>query len=240
MSKKYKIILAVLGAIILIFLSTQAASEFKCDSDVATSTEEEGIVVRSGKEDDLRIAFTCNVDWGEEILPDMLKTFRDNDIRISFFITGRWANNNPKLLRKIYLEGHEIQNHGYGHKLCSQISSSAIREEIEKTEEAIFKYTGVKTSIFAPPSGDFDEKTVQTCKEMDYIISLWSIDTIDWRAGSTAKVIEKRVLEKELKGAIVLMHPKEETAKALPVIIEKIKDKGIEIVTFSELVMQGD
>ena len=64
---------------------------------------------------------------------------------------------------------------------------------------------------------------------------LWSADTIDWRDGSTADVIRQRILEKELDGAIVLMHPKEETAKALPGLIDEIRQRGIEPVTLSEL-----
>lgn len=197
---------------------------------------EEGCVIHSGKEDDDRIAFTCNVDWGEAIVPAMLDIFAEYDIKITFFVSGKWANNNPRLLRKIFLEGHEIQNHGYGHRLCSQISEDEVMEEIKKTEDAIKNFTGVNTEVFAPPSGDYDSKTVEVCRKMGYLLSLWSVDTIDWRAGSTAKVIEERVLNKKLNGAILLMHPKEETVKALPGIIKTIQGRGLEIVTLKELI----
>jgi peptidoglycan/xylan/chitin deacetylase (PgdA/CDA1 family) len=136
----------------------------------------------------------------------------------------------------MFLEGHEIQNHGYGHRLSSQISEEEVMEEIKKTEDAIKNFTGVKTEVFAPPSGDYDSKTVEVCREMGYLLSLWSVDTIDWRAGSTAKVIEDRVLNKKLNGAILLMHPKEETVKALPGIIKTIQGRGLEIVTLKELI----
>ena len=116
---------------------------------------EEGIVIRQGRTDDHRIAFTCNVDWGEDVLPDMLDIFAEKDIKITFFVSGKWAKNNPWLLRKIYVLGHEIQNHGYGHRMCSQISEKEVREEIEKTEVVIKQLTGVVTNTFAPPSGDY-------------------------------------------------------------------------------------
>ncbi|GAB1475243.1 polysaccharide deacetylase family protein [Bacillota bacterium] len=204
-------------------------------SEKASETEGSG-VIRSGKEEDARIAFACNVDWGEDILPDMLEILDDNDLKITFFVSGRWAENNPRMLRKIFLAGHEIQNHGYGHRMCSKISADVIRREIQKTEDAVMNLTGVKTNIFAPPSGDFDDKTVEVCQEMGYIISLWSIDTIDWRQGSTADVIRNRVFNKSLKGGILLMHPKEETVKALPIIIKKIHEKGLSIVSVSDLI----
>ena len=189
--------------------------------------EEEGTVFRSvdpcGK-----VALTCNVDWGEEELPKILDLLKERNVKITFFVSGKWAEKNPKLLRRMYIEGHEIGSHGYGHKLCSQIGAEQIREELEKTEQAIEPLLdGEQLSLFAPPSGDYDEKTVELCREMGYKLTLWSADTIDWKEGSTAQVITKRIMKKDLDGAIVLMHPKPETVKALPQILDGIEEKGL-------------
>lgn len=191
---------------------------------------EEEIVIRNGATDSGKLTFSCNVDWGEEMIPDMLQIFRDNNIKITFFVSGRWAKNNPVLLNEMYLAGHEIQNHGYGHKLSTQVSVDVVKEEILKTEAVILDILGVKTTIFAPPSGDYDETTVELSRNLGYKIALWSADTIDWREGSTASVIKERILKKPLNGAIVLMHPKSETVKVLPDLIREIKAQNIEIV----------
>ncbi len=235
---KRRIILILVAAGTFAFISFQVYTMYDMmfHTQSVSVEGEEGIVIRQGDPEDDRISFTCNVDWGEEILPGMLELFAEKDIKITFFVSGRWAENNPWLLRRIYVEGHEIQNHGYGHRMCSKISEQAVREEIEKTEEAVKQFTGITTDVFAPPSGDYDAKTVELCREMGYILSLWSVDTIDWRAGSTAKVIEDRVLTKKLNGAILLMHPKEETVKALPAIIDEIEKRGLSIVPLAELI----
>jgi peptidoglycan/xylan/chitin deacetylase (PgdA/CDA1 family) len=94
---------------------------------------------------------------------------------------------------------------------------------------------GVKTNVFAPPAGDYDETTIELCRSLGYKMAFWSTDTIDWRQGSTADVIKSRVLKKRLNGAIVLMHPKEETVKALPELIEKIREQKIDIVPLYRL-----
>lgn len=201
----------------------------------ARELEEKDLVIRNGAEDSGKLAFTCNVDWGEEVIPDLLEIFRENQIKITFFVSGKWAENNPELLKQMALDGHEIQNHGYAHKLCTQISVEKAKEEILKTEAAILEVIGVKTTVFAPPSGDFDDTTVALCQELGYTLSLWSADTIDWKEESTADVIKQRVLKKELNGAIVLMHPKRETAKALPDLIQEIKAQNIEIVPLYSL-----
>ena len=128
----------------------------------------------------------------------------------------------------MYIEGHEIGSHGYGHKLCSKISDDQVREELTKTEQAMEPLLdGEELKLFAPPSGDYDQRTVDICRELDYKLTLWSADTIDWKEGSTAEVITKRVLKKDLDGGIVLMHPKPETVKALPKILEGIEEKGL-------------
>lgn len=219
-----------LGAIIL---HNHSAMKEKDIQSLAKG--EEGIVIRSGLPNSNQLVFSCNVDWGEEVIPDMLKIFKDNDVKVTFFVTGRWAENHPDLLKQMYQDGHEIQSHGYSHKLCTQNSVETTKEEILKTEKVILDILGVKTNVFAPPSGDYDETTVDLCKSLDYKLALWNADTIDWREGSTADVIKDRILKKNLNGAIVLMHPKEETVKALPDLIAEIRAQKIDIVPLYRL-----
>lgn len=186
-------------------------------------------VIRNGDPESEKIAFACNVDWGSEVLPAMFKIFDEKHIKITFFVTGNWSQKNPQLLREMYLRGHDIGNHGYSHKLCSQIDREQVEKEILRTENVIKNLTGVKPTLFAPPSGDYDDRTIEVCKDKGYRLILWSIDTIDWKPGSTSDKIKKRVLDKPLKGAIVLMHPKPETVKALPEMIDSIQSQNIEI-----------
>ena len=65
---------------------------------------------------------------------------------------------------------------------------------------------------------------------------MWSIDTIDWREDSTKEKIKERVIEKLHNSAIVLMHPTEETVKALPEILSIYLIKDYKIGTISDVV----
>ena len=215
---------------------TECGASTTVTSYVMGNYEKDDTVVRSGEQGCGKMSFTCNVDWGEEVIPDMLKIFDEKDMKITFFVTGSWASKHPDLLREMYLKGHEIGSHGYGHKMCSQISDNELRSELEKTEKAIDDAIGIRPRYFAPPSGDFNEKTVNFCRANDYRMILWSADTIDWREGSTAEVIHQRIMSKELDGAVVLMHPKEETVKALPGMIDAIREKGIQPVKLSQMI----
>lgn len=41
-------------------------------------------VYYQGNTDEKILAFACNVDWGNEYIPKMLKIFEDNNIKITF------------------------------------------------------------------------------------------------------------------------------------------------------------
>jgi len=223
------LILTFLFLFLIIFLvlnfSTRGKETFKYDDIYYKGTVDEKI-----------IAFTCNVDWGNEYIPEMLNIFKENNIRITFFVTGRWAEKNPELLKMIYDNGHEIGNHGYFHRDYNKLNYDDNREEIYKADVIITEMLGVKPKYFAPPSGAYNSDTVKAAKDLGYKVIMWSIDTIDWRKDSTKDKIISRVLSKQHNSAIVLMHPKEETLKALPVIIQDLKGNGYKIGCISDII----
>lgn len=188
-----------------------------------------------GTNDEKIISFACNIDWGEEYIPEILNIFEEYDIKITFFPTGRWAENNPDLLKKIYKEEHEIGNHGYSHLDYDKLDYNRNFEEIEKADKIIKEIVGGSLSYFAPPSGAFNDYTLQAAKELNYKVIMWSIDTIDWRDDSTKNLIVKRVIDKAHNSAIVLMHPTENTKNALSEIIIELKEMGYKIGNVSDV-----
>lgn len=193
-------------------------------------------VYYKGTIDEKKIAFACNVDWGNECIPSMLDVFKEYDIKITFFVTGRWSEKNPELLKMIYDNGHEIGNHGYSHRNYNLLNYEDNREEIHKADLVISKILGIKSKYFAPPSGAYNKDTVKAATDLGYKVIMWSVDTIDWRKDSTKDKIISRVIGKHHNSAIVLMHPKEETIRALPVMIQNLKDKDYTIGTISDII----
>ena len=59
-------------------------------SYITEEYEDDGTVVRSGRSGSGQMTFTCNVDWGEEIIPDMLEILEEKNVRVTFFVTGKW------------------------------------------------------------------------------------------------------------------------------------------------------
>ncbi|HHV64415.1 MAG TPA: polysaccharide deacetylase family protein [Peptococcaceae bacterium] len=190
------------------------------------------------------MALTVNVDWGEEYIPSLLDIFEEYQAKVTFFVTGRWAEKNPELLIEMASRGHQIENHGYSHPHPDKLSIAQNKEELLKTEEIIRELLGKKTRFYAPPYGERGKNGLLAADQLGYTTVLWTLDTIDWRADSTPELIAQRILEPKIRfsvkpeknGAIVLMHPKENTVKALPRILAKLKDEGFEFVTIEKLI----
>ena len=144
----------------------------------------------------------------------MLEIFKKNDIKITYFVTGKWAEKNKDILKMIYNDKHEIGNHGYSHVDYNKLSYNENKEGIVKAHNIIKEVLDIDSKYFAPPSGAYNDNTVKAAKDLGYELIMWSIDTIDWRKDSTKDVIIKRVIPKIHNSAIVLMHPTEETVKA--------------------------
>ncbi|NMB28402.1 MAG: polysaccharide deacetylase family protein [Tissierellia bacterium] len=189
-----------------------------------------------GNVDDKVVAFACNVDWGNEYILPMLEIFQKENIKITYFITGTWAEKNPELLKVIYDYGHEIGNHGYKHMDYDKLSYEKNKEEILRTHNIIKETLGIESIYFAPPSGAYNDNTIKAAKDLNYDIIMWSIDTIDWKEDSDKEKIKERITSKIHNSAIVLMHPTEETVKALPEVIIYLFNKDYRIGTISDIV----
>lgn len=190
------------------------------------------------------MALTINVDWGEEYLPGILEILDQKKAKATFFLTGRWAKKNPDIVKAIVSRGHEIGNHGYSHPHPDRISIAANEEEIKKTENIVQGITGIKMKYYAPPYGERGTPGLRAAQNLGYRTILWTLDTVDWRPESTPDVIAKRILNPAIRfgikptkeGAIILMHPKENTLRALPTILEQLTRDGFKLVTLTELI----
>ncbi|MDW0110463.1 polysaccharide deacetylase family protein [Sporosarcina aquimarina] len=182
-------------------------------------------------------ALLVNVAWGEEHIPSMLKTLKTADVKATFFFDGSWVKRNPDILTMISLEGHEIGNHAYSHPDLANSSREKTVFELSKTNEVIEAAIGAKPTWFAPPSGSFNETTLQVADELKMKTILWTVDTVDWKQPETSEMVA-RVVAKVENGSMVLMHPTKPSAEGLDAIIKGIEKKELQLGTVSELLSE--
>lgn len=190
--------------------------------------------IYQGNQKEKKIALTCNVVWGEEYVPQMLEILKKNNVKMTFFMGGKWVKDFPELTKQI-AGNHELGNHSYSHPHPTFINKEQNIREIKQTEEEVFKVTQKKINLYAPPYGEFNKTVLEAAGESGYKTIMWSIDTRDWQRPAPEVIVE-RVIDKAHNGAIVLMHPTAPTVKALPVLIEQLKKRGYELTTVSDCI----
>lgn len=166
--------------------------------------------------------------YTEEIL-DVLEKY---DARATFFVVGNRVNSYKSTIKRAYDMGCEIGNHSWSHPLLTDISVSAMKEEINSTDRAVEKIIGEKPALIRPPYGGVNS-TVS--KYAGKPLINWSVDTRDWETQSSSSTYYS-IMNDSYDGAIVLMHDiyyatKEGAIRAIPQLV----DRGYQLVTVSEL-----
>ncbi|MFB5759675.1 polysaccharide deacetylase family protein [Paenibacillus medicaginis] len=178
-------------------------------------------------------AFMINVAWGNEYIGPMLETLDREHVKATFFLDGSWLKKNPDIAKEIQKRGHEISNHAYSHPNMSRLSRERAQQEISKTEALLKETLGVQNKWFAPPSGDYDQQTVEIAASLGLKTVLWTLDTVDWKKPDPASIVRK--IEAGVgPGSLILMHPTQSSAEALADMIKAVRSKGLTPGTVSQ------
>ena len=98
------------------------------------------------------------------------------------FLVGFWIDKYPERVKEIAERGHEVANHSTTHPEMSKLSRDQIITEIKTTQEKIEKLAGVRAvRLFRPPFGDYNDLLIQTCREIDFHVIQWDVDSLDWK-----------------------------------------------------------
>lgn len=189
------------------------------------------------------VSLTFDVNWVEkdniEVILSILKKY---NVKGTFFIMGGWVNyseENVNKLKAIKEGGHEIGNHSYKHPSFTKIGADKMKEEIEKTNEIIQKYTGDKPKLFRFPSGDYNKETFLKIRNFGYIAIQWDVDSVDWKEASP-EMEYNRVMKNVKPGSIILFHNAKYTPQNLDRIIKDLIDKGYEFKPVGEMIFFED
>lgn len=182
------------------------------------------------------IAITFDDGPHAQNTPRLLDMLRARNIKATFFVVGRNVDLYPGIARQVVAEGHEIASHSYTHRLLTKLSDDQVRQEFDKTRDAIVKATGVQPRVMRPPYGALLQRQREWVHaEYGYPTILWSVDPNDWqRPGSS--VVCARILAQTSSGGIILAHDIHAgTVDAMPATLDGLLRKGYKFVTVSQL-----
>lgn len=171
--------------------------------------------------------------------PEILDILKEDNVKATFFIVGEYVKYYSGLTKRIFNERHIIGNHSYYHPDFKKISGEEAEEELTKTSLKIHKLTGKYPILFRPPYGHCNDTVNQVVKDLGFKMITWSVMTDDFNPDITTEEIIDDILNKLHPGAIIGLHDgggeRTNTVKALPVIIERIRELGYEFLTIPEM-----
>lgn len=204
-------------------------------------------IERYGYTKDKKVVLSFDDGPDPKYTPQILNILNKYKIKGTFFVIGENGEMNPDLIERLYSEGHEIGNHTFTHPNVAQISDKRTEMELNANQRLVQELTGHSMTMFRPPYvADAEPSTeneilpVIRAQHMGYTMIGELIDPNDWQKPSTNVIID-RVMSgvKAGNGNVILLHDgggnRENTVKALPIIIEKLKSQGYKFVTINEL-----
>ena len=216
-------IVMVLG----IFSFTRTASVF--------NSNDRKIPIYNVERNDNKISLTFDCAWNDNDIDEILSVLEECDIKASFFMTGKWAQDYPESVKKIYEKGHDIGNHSYNHADYTKMSKADIIKDLDKCDAAIKEITGQAPVLMRAPSGGYNNTVMTAAEDSGRTYIQWSVDGLDYTPDATEQSIKKRI-SKTQNGDIILMHNGTKlTAKVLPSIIQDLSER-FEFVKVSDLI----
>jgi peptidoglycan/xylan/chitin deacetylase (PgdA/CDA1 family) len=169
--------------------------------------------------------------------PLLLDALRDLNVRATFFLIGRDAQEFPELTRRIARNGHEIANHTLTHPNLDELDAAGVQRELDGGREALSRLVRDPAigDLMRPPHGRFTEETIRAAQAGGFHVILWNDDPGDWRSVGPAE-IEAHIAQHATAPDIVLLHSgRLATVEMLPAIVARFRRAGFSFVTVTEL-----
>ena len=198
-----------------------------------------GRVVARVPAGDSQLALTFDDGPNPVATPAILDALASRAVKASFFILGRHAERWPELVRRVAAEGHAVCNHGYYHRKLHLRSPRYVREDLELGTRAIVDACGVRPRFFRAPHGFRSPWVTSIARSLGQRTVGWTRGVWD-SARPGVDVIVARVLGAARPGAILLLHDgdgydpsgdRTQTARAVPIFVDRILDAGLRFVT---------
>ncbi|AFZ60324.1 polysaccharide deacetylase family protein [Anabaena cylindrica FACHB-243] len=190
-----------------------------------------------------RFAIALTFDDGPHPLytPQVLAVLDHYKITASFFWLGVCVNRSPHIAKAVTDAGHWIGLHGYEHHSFPLLSSTDLKQSLEKTQAAIYNACNLQPSLVRdvrPPNGFFTPQTLKLFQQWNYRPVMWSVVPEDWvRPG--VSVVVQRILEQVKGGSIIVLHDGvcggQDVAQTIQILIPQLLQLGYEFVTVDSL-----
>lgn len=186
------------------------------------------------------IALTFDDGPSNTLTPQLLDVLESKGVHATFFMLGQMViDAKPEILKRMAADGDELGNHSYDHSVYTKLTEAQIREQLTKTNDAIFAAAGVYPTVMRPPQGGSNATVLAISKDMNLPVANWSYESCpeDWlKEHQDPTFISQYVIDNAANGHIVLLHDiHSATVDSIAAMIDGLTAKGYRFATVSEL-----
>jgi len=199
------------------------------------------------------LAITFDDGPNPAITPKLLDLLDRHEAKATFFVIGRFVRECGSLAKEMADRGHLLANHTETHPNLFWLGRGAVREELQRCQDAIRNATGGEALFFRPPYGFRNPWVVSTARDLGMRTVLWTLIPGDWRAHSVEWLAKRmQPVARHAEGAagrrtgdVVCLHDgahralggdRSHTLNALEYWLPRWRDLGLKFVTISEAV----
>lgn len=233
-SQLFRVAAFLLTLTVLVGLTTRLGDRF------IPAVNEADQPLRKAAVSEKRVALTFDVTWGAQELNRLVDTLNAHGVRATFFVGGTFLKQHGALVQRLAAAGHDVGTLGQKVVDLSQLSEQEVATNLMASQSALAKLLGGPVRYFRPPLGPASPTVVRAARSAELITVTYSLDSGD-QLGLKAEQITREVVRQVQPGDIIRLTASDwspETAKALPGIIQGLKEKGYQLVPLSQLVPQ--
>jgi peptidoglycan/xylan/chitin deacetylase (PgdA/CDA1 family) len=217
-------------AVILIWLGINAIGSARISSNYHVKA-----FYSNPSEREKKIALTFD-DGPTEFTLEVLALLKKYNAKATFFCIGKNIEKHPEIIKQIIEEGHLVGNHSYSHsKFFDFYNAKQIREEIQKTDALLEKYTSKKINFFRPPYGVTTPSIRRALNVTGHKTIGWNIRSLDGGTKNQDSIFN-RLIKHISPGGIVLLH---DTGKHSVLVLEQflqfLQQNSYEVISIEEL-----
>ena len=144
--------------------------------------------------------------------PAFLDLLARHEVRATFFLLGRYAAQEPDLVRRMADAGHEVGVHGWTHRCVAGVGPRRLPDDLRRTKGVLEQITGCEVRRYRPPYGVLTTRALLAARGADLSTVLWSDWGVDWRRGRTPEQVLATVTRRLRPGGTVLLHDSDRTS----------------------------
>jgi peptidoglycan-N-acetylglucosamine deacetylase len=173
----------------------------------------------------------------------LLEVMAKHNVHATFFLIGRYVQQQQQIARTIVQAGHVVGNHTFTHPLLIFKKEAEIRQELTQCRSALQDAVGEPSNLFRPPFGGRRPAVLRVARDLGLEPVMWNVTGYDWSAPPAEK-IERKVARQMRGGDVILLHDgghkqigadRSQTVIATDHLITRYKAGGYEFVTIPQM-----